>query len=604
MAWPVAFFTFVALSLGASNLLFPAVLAALASLAAFFSAWRRYGHAFRPALVVGAFFGAGIFFLRADFFAEKDPITRGTARVNTVSRRSVVLTLENHSRLRLIGFSDEKLPLKGALLEFACEPMPVPAGDFAVFERLSGIHLWCKKQYSKTLAEPRLAEFRSAALDFLHRRFAAIGEQSLIAPFLLGETETMPTQTLTAFRDMGLMHLFAVSGLNVALLFALLYVPFRWVGIPAVGGALGFLVATAFLLLLDFPVPLFRAWLFLAIGLLARLFDRKIGPWTLLFLTALFVEILIPLSTFTVSFILSFGITAAILLFYQPLFFCFNSKNRVRKLLASHIALTLAAGLPAFILSYLLFSNAQALALVYNLLLVPFSGLYLLSALVYILFDGALVVVQWLDALYLWFAELHATYAMRYLPVPNAPMIFLAIAVISLLLSIILYLQKNNRLWSVRRHLRIVIFFLAIALALPWLLGQRARQAFYAVPNKIHYFDAGTFYVAGESLFAAETPAICLPITTKIERRVPAGVIMLGDHCFAFASALKPELWRTNEFAACGSMQLFQAKSSKTVADAWKKLFRLFGLRGEVYLRNYFTWYADRALGCAKVQKL
>lgn len=604
MAWPLAFFTFIAFALGAARFFPAASLAALFALAAFLLALRRYGRAFLPVLFVGILLGIWLFFLRADFFAEKNPTTHGIARVSTVSRRSVVLTLEDHSRLRLIGFREEKLPLKGALLEFACEPKPIPAGDFAIFERLSGIQFWCERKHSKTLAEPRLAQLRQAILDFLHRRFALAGEKSLIAPFLLGETENMPAPTLAAFRDMGLMHLFAVSGLNVALLFAVLYLPFRLMGIAAVGGVLGFMVATGFLLLLDFPVPLFRAWLFLAIGSLARLLDRKISPWTLLFLTALLVELIFPLSTFTVSFILSFGITAAILLFYQPLFFCFNGQSHIRKLIAGHVALTLAAGLPAFILSYLLFANAQALALFYNLLLVPFSGLYLFSALVYIAFDGALLLVQGLDALYLWFAELHSNYAMRYLPFPDTVMLLISSIFIILFLLALLYLQKKNRLWSIRRHLRLVALLLAVAVALPWILGQRARKVFYAVPNKIHYFDAGTLYTAGEIFFAAEIPELCLPVMTKVERHLQKGAIVVGDQCFAFASALKPELWRGNEFALCQNLHLFQARNSKTDVGEWVKLFRLFGLRGQVHLRNYFTWYADRGLNCAKVEKL
>ncbi|MFZ5627708.1 MAG: ComEC/Rec2 family competence protein [Spirochaetota bacterium] len=600
MAWPLAFFTFVALALFSSKHMPGGSLAAIVSVCLFGWYYRKCGRRFLPVLAMGVLLGTWLFAVRSGFLAEKTPTTEGLATVSSVSRRSVILTLDDRTRLRLTGFRNERLPLRGARIKFSCRPYEIPEGDFATFERLSGVRTWCEKSGIATINEPKLAAARGAALAFLQRRFEALGEQSLIAAFLLGDTETMPPKTLAAFRDMGLMHLFAVSGLNVALLFALLYLPFRFAGIPSVGAVLGFLIATAFLLLLDFPVPLFRAWLFLAIGALARLLDRRLSPWTLLFLTALVVEALFPLSTFTISFILSFGITAAILLFYQPLFFCFNGESRLRKILASHLALTLAAGLPAFVLSYLLFGNAQALALLYNLLLVPFSGMYLFAAILYIATDTAARVVHLLDKLYLLFADMHRVYVMSQLPVPEGRYILIPLAAISFILLLLLYLQARKRLWSARRNLHLAVPAALILLALPWLITPRVQRAFYGLPNQVWSFGEGEIFIAGEPLFQAEAPEICLPVKTESAGRVRGGVVLAGKACYAFAASLKPELWQANEFSACRSVQIFQSKKRVTEAKEWEKLFQLFGLRGPVELRNYFTWYADRPLSCSK----
>jgi competence protein ComEC len=604
MAWPLAFFTFVALALLKAGHHCTGALAAAVALSVLAWSCRKYGRRFLPVLAGGALIGLWLFALRVSLLAEKTPTTQGFATVSSVSRRSVILTLDDNTRLRLTGFRDEKLPLRGARIRFNCRAYETPEGDFATFERLSGVHTWCEKIELETVTEPPLAALRSAALDFLKRRFARLGEESLIAAFLLGETESMPEKTLAAFRDMGLMHLFAVSGLNVALLFALLYLPFRFVGIPSVGAVLGFLIATAFLLLLDFPVPLFRAWLFLAIGAVAKLLDRRLSPWTLLFLTALIVETIFPLSTFTISFILSFGITAAILLFYQPLYFCFNGDGRLRKILASHLALTLAAGLPAFVLSYLLFGNAQALALLYNLLLVPFSGIYLFTAILFLAFDQISFLLHLLDRLYLWFADMHRLYVMSQLPVAEPRYLLIALFAICLILLLLLYLQARQRLWSARRNLRFVVPAAAILLALPWLLSPRVSRAFYALPDQVFSFEAGEIVIAGKPLFAAETPEICLPVKVWSNAILRGGVAQAGKDCYAFAASLKPELWQANEFTACRSVQIFQSRKRVTEAKEWEKLFQLFGLRGPVEIRNYFTWYADRPLSCSKAKKL
>lgn len=604
MAWPLTFFTFVSFALFSGGYRVFASLAVLATLTFLLYSYRKFGHRFIPVLLVGVLLGTWLFSLREGFRREKEPPAEGIARVSSVSRRSVILTLDDSSKLRLTGFRPEQLPLRGAIVRFSCRLFPIPEGDFAAFERLSGVRTWCEKISLSTITNPRLASLRSAALDFLRRRFATMGEESLIAAFLLGDTETMPAKTLAAFRDMGLMHLFAVSGLNVALLFALLYLPFRFAGIPAVGALLGFLIATAFLLLLDFPVPLFRAWLFLAIGALARLLDRRLSPWTLLFLTALVVETLFPLSTFTISFILSFGITAAILLFYQPIYFCFSREGRIRQLIAGHVALTLAAGLPAFVLTYLLFGSAQPLSVIYNLLLVPFSGLYLFAAILYIPFDAAGYLLQGLDALYLWFAGKHSLYAMRHLPVPDTRALLAPLVAIAAILLALLYWQARKRLWSARRNLRWGIPTILIVFALPWFITPRVQTAFYAVPDKVWSFGSGRLMLAGKELFAITQPDICLPVTTEGNGVIRGGLLKLQPNCFAFAASLKPELWQVNEFAQCQSVQLFQSKKRATQAAEWEKLFHLFGLRGPVELRNYFTWYADRPLSCAKSKPL
>lgn len=604
MAWPLAFFTFVALALFSSKHPLGGALAAVIAFGLFAWSYKRFRRRFVPVLAAGVLVGAWLFALRSGFLAEKSPTTEGLATVSSVSRRSVILTLDNKTRLRLTGFRNEGLPLRGALVKFSCRAFSIPESDFATFERLSGVRTWCEKIKLETISDPGLAATRRAALDFLQRRFNTLGENSLIAAFLLGDTETMPPKILAAFRDMGLMHLFAVSGLNVALLFALLYLPFRFAGIPSVGAVLGFLIATAFLLLLDFPVPLFRAWLFLAIGALARLLDRRLGPWTLLFLTALVVEALFPLSTFTISFILSFGITAAILLFYQPLYFCFNGEGRLRQLLAGHISLTLAAGLPAFVLSYLLFGNAQALGLLYNLLLVPFSGLYLFAAIIYIPIDAAAYLLRLLDKLYLWFADLHTNYVMNQLPVPEARYLLIPLVSVCVMLLLLLYLQARNRLWSARRNLRLAVPAAVMLLAAPWLITPRLQRAFFAVPDKVYNFSSGELTVAGKELFAVSEPGLCLPVKTEAAATTRGGVVRLKDTCFAFAASLKPETWRSDAFAGCATVELFQSKKRDTAADEWAKLFRLFGFGGKVTLRNYFTWYADRPLSCSKSKPL
>lgn len=607
MAWPVAFALFVSLALFSNGYASAGAISLLLAAACFGYGVRQYGRPFLPVLLLGVLLAVLLFLLRYDYWKAKSIATDGTAIASHISRRSVVLTLSNRLRLRLTGIRPEERPLKGAMVEFSCRTYPQPEIAQSPWERLSGIQLWCEKTQLRVVGYTPLAHWRQRVLQLLEQRFATLGETSLIAAFLLGDTDSMPPETLAAFRDMGLMHLFAVSGLNVALLFALLYLPLRLVRLPFLGAILGYTVTTAFLLLLDFPVPLFRAWLFLTIAGLAKLLDRRLSPWPLLFFTALVVETLIPLSTFSISFILSFTVTAAILFFYEPLYFCFAGKNWLRNLVAGHVALTLAAGLVAHILSYAIFKTAQPLALFYNLLLVPFSGLYLFCAVLFIFFEPARFALQPLDTLYLAFAGWHSQYPMGFLPVPEPGWLWFSVFWAALALMAVLYFQWRRRLWTLRRALYWLLPLYFCIFLLPWFVAKPVRVALYAVPNKIWFLENGRFTIAGSEKFSTTAPTLCLPITGAVHRTATNekdGIIFIDSHCFAFAASLRPEKWPANFLAHCARLDLFQAKNKTTTAAEWQELFALFGFSGELKVRRYFQWYSDRPLRCSKSEDL
>jgi len=622
MPWPYLFFVFVTLVLVKTAHSVAATVTVAAFGIFFYLDWRRGARAYLPAIFAGIILGGALFILRAPLIeAQVNPPLAGEAEVTGISRKSIVITITTGQKLRLTNLKKEQLPPKHARVAYRCTAQEVRASTFMVFERLSGVAAWCRTKELKILSEPTgfLARFREQAFAFLSERFdkmecmgenCAADTHSLIAAFLLGDTDDLTPTELAAFRDMGLMHLFAVSGLNIALLFALLYLPFRAFGQPAIGAALGYTIATAFLLLLDFPVPLLRAWLFMTIALALRVVDRRLPPWTLLFLTAIVVELLFPLSTFTMSFILSFGVTAAILVFYEPLYFCLASTKRVFNLAAEHTALSLAAGLPALILGFLLFGNAQPLSLVYNLLLVPFSGLYLFAALVFLIFEPTKYVLILLDTLYLKFAALHTHYIARYFPSADKTAQWVSLALLAFALAYLYYLKKRRRLWSVRRNLRFIIPIIAIVLVLPYFLTRYPQRAFYAIPNKVWMYNEKSIITQGLSVFAKDkeqSPQYCFPVHNEqfIAAQIPPQeIINLSGTCFVFTGRMRPETWPTNILKNCHELNVLQAKSAKTDAAEWKKLFELFGYSGSVVIRQFFTWYSDHPLQCARSEKL
>jgi len=617
MLWPYVVFTFITLVLFRLGFAIAAIAALVASLVYFLSDLGRMPRRWVFVCLAGVVAGALLYYIRLPQLAPQAALPEsGKATVTGVSRKSVIVMTENGGKLRLTGIKKEYLPQKYARVFYTCTLQQMPNSTFSAFEKLSGVRAWCRAKELKVLSAPdsRLSRYRAATLDFLYAKFNRVapdGARSLIAAFLLGDTDELTAEELDAFRDMGLMHLFAVSGLNIALLFGLIYLPFRAAGLPALGSVLGYAVATAFLLLLDFPVPLLRAWLFMTLGLGMRVLDRRITSDALLFLTAVIVELLFPLSTFTISFILSFGITAAILLFYAPIHFCFAQRSKIGNWIAAHISLTLAAGLPAYVLSFALFGSSNPLSLFYNLLLVPFSGLYLFTALVYLAFEPARYALLALDRLYLRFADWHTAYFHAHFPAADHSVQLVTAALTVCLLVALYVFALRGRLWSVRKNLYWLLPALLLVLGTPYAFMRYPERAVYAVPNQVWLYEHKTLVSAGKKLFADTVdPRTCFPVTQKnnaADQKTDLAaqeIRRIGQDCIVFAGSMKPELWPANALTGCSTVHLFVARKMKANAAEWQQLFAAFGYRGKVAVRNYFVWYADRPLACGKSQPL
>lgn len=610
MFWPYVFFAFVVSVLLKTGHNIAAIIGFAAAVFYFLTDFRRVPRRFLPVLLLGVILGVSLYMWRAPLLDNEKPQLEGEASVAGVSRKSVVVRNAAGQKLRLTGINKENMPAKHAKIFYRCAMQDIPESSFMVFERLSGVKAWCLTLELRVIENPggKIAGFRNATLQSLYARFDLMPERSLVAAFLLGDTDDLSPEELDAFRDMGLMHLFAVSGLNIALLFAILYLPFRFAGLPVIGSALGYAVATAFLLLLDFPVPLLRAWLFMTIGLGTRLLDRRIPPWLLLFITAIIIELLFPLSTFTISFILSYSVTAAILIYYEPLRFCFAAERRYLNLAAEHIALTMSAGIPALILSFLLFGTAQPLSLIYNLVLVPFSGLYLFAALIFLVFEPAKYVLVALDKLYLSFAGWHTQHISAFFPSPERNLQWLSLAIATVLFALLYFLKIRHQLWSARRNLRYLVPGFAVILVLPYIFASYPRYAIYAIPNKVWIYNERKILSAGVAVFSdarQSEPRTCFPVK---ERGTHPGVQALAEllvverNCYLFTGRMKPEAWPQDILKNCRSMHVFQSGKIATSAADWAGLFKLFGYSGPVAIRRFFTWYGDSRSGCVREQ--
>ena len=178
-----------------------------------------------------------------------------------------------------------------------------PHGELT-FERPEHPPLWT--------APARMGKY---AENTIYRCFS--GETAAFASsLLLGDNNRLDFKTNWNLRISGIRHLVAVSGLHVAVLFALLgnlTLHRRWIT-----GILGLPLLLFFCTMTGFTPSVLRACLMMSLVVLAPLFKRDYDPLTGLSAAVLVMLILNPLVITSISFQLSAASVAGILLFDRP----------------------------------------------------------------------------------------------------------------------------------------------------------------------------------------------------------------------------------------------------------------------------------------------
>ncbi len=313
---------------------------------------------------------------------------------------------------------EPRLPQKSAA---QVEVLEGPRGPLGLLARL---HRAASARISASLEGASSTERRAAALA---------------SALLLGETAELTPETVSAFRDGGVAHVLAISGLHVGLLALGLTAALR----PLRTGVRvrDAVVLAATLLFAAFTggrAPVLRAALMIGLYLAARLLGRPTTPGQVLGLSALVLLALDPSSLFDVGFLLTyaavFGIASVAPLFAAPL------RRRLPAPLADGISATLGAELCVFPVQATVFHVVPFVALVSNLVVVPLASLFLFAAalLLPLLLSGPVVASLALgplallaDAILAILRLLDALGAVRVVPTPP----FAVAALLSLLLA-------------------------------------------------------------------------------------------------------------------------------------------------------------------------
>lgn len=145
-------------------------------------------------------------------------------------------------------------------------------------------------------------------------------ESALMKGILLGNRDEFTSAQFNAFRQSGLLHITAVSGMHVMFLLGFITFFLRRLRLPRWLIALILLpLLILFAATVAFTPSVCRAIIMVSFVLFSYLLRREADSPTALFAAALFLVLLNPYTLLQYSFLLSFGATLGILLFATPL---------------------------------------------------------------------------------------------------------------------------------------------------------------------------------------------------------------------------------------------------------------------------------------------
>ena len=172
---------------------------------------------------------------------------------------------------------------------------------------------------------------------------------SFARALLVGDRSGIGEKTNADFQTSGIMHVIAVSGLHVTILFTLINIMclkrrflVALIGIPALA---------VFAVVGGFSPSVIRACIMQGLIILAMLFDREYDNFTELAFACLVMMVVNPLVITSVSFQLSVGCMLGIFFFQKPLNDWILSKIGKKGRLPSHIAQSLSMTLSAMTLT-------------------------------------------------------------------------------------------------------------------------------------------------------------------------------------------------------------------------------------------------------------
>ena len=283
------------------------------------------------------------------------------------------------------------LPGQVILVEKHPEAIPAPGFpgefDYKGFLARGGIHF---RQFigqkftvldSSEVSSLRywMQDFRKMLVGIIEEKVPDPDSQQIASALLLGQQGDLDKEIRDAYSETGTMHILAVSGLHVGIIYAILLFPLKAIKLPKTSRKvyllLVMLLIWAYALLTGFSPSVIRAATMFSLFTVGQLRERKPHAFNVLAFSAMIMIAFDPGVIDEVGFQLSYLAVAGILLLQPVILRWWLPPNQILEYIWQLTAVSLAAQLATFPLSIFYFHIFPTYFLIANLIIIPLSFL-------------------------------------------------------------------------------------------------------------------------------------------------------------------------------------------------------------------------------------
>lgn len=264
--------------------------------------------------------------------------------------------------------------------------------NYRLYLNTRGIYVQIRANsyYVNVLSKKNLSLYRKLTSTFANEvsnTFSQILNKKnagIISGILLGDDTYIDSDIVKNFRELGLAHVLAVSGLHIGIIVYFFINLFRFVGINnKTAKVLATLMIWFYGLLIGYPVSVVRANIMFTLLILATLVHKRYDSLNILCFAGFIMLLYNPLWLFDVGFQLSLSAAASIILFNSRKFYTNNIKDKILSKLSPIIGVQLGT-LP--IVSYH-FNKISIIALIANTLVIPLISISVVLGFLLIFFS-------------------------------------------------------------------------------------------------------------------------------------------------------------------------------------------------------------------------
>lgn len=324
------------------------------------------------------------------------------------------------SKIRSIKAGDQWEPAFGnVLIYFSKDSLPVNIGmgthlivrkplqlienagnpgefDYRTYSRRNGIYFrtFLKAGEYRALAEKTVSPgsyvfaLRDRIIGIIDKHIHSDKARAVAKALLIGYRKDIDRDLLAAFTNTGVVHIIAISGMHLAMIF----VAMQYLLTPlrkrrhgkAVSAAVTLAVVWLFTFLAGAVPSITRAAVMITCIIIGSMIGRKTNIYNSLAVSAFVLLLADPYDLWDVGFLLSYTAVLSIVLFQQKIYRSLYFQNKIMQGIWNVVSVTLAAQILTLPLILYYFHRFPNLFIVSNLFAVPLSAviLYLLAAMV------------------------------------------------------------------------------------------------------------------------------------------------------------------------------------------------------------------------------